>query len=104
MRRSRLRNVGEFNAGKSTIINALLGSRHLKDGITPTTDRVTLIKHNQPDEIVPSIARPQVSCARVVTIGDGLLRLHPRSPICHTAQLLPIAGIADGTATEASRA
>ena len=37
--------VGEFNAGKSSIINALLGKRHLKDGVTPTTDRVYMIKH-----------------------------------------------------------
>ena len=37
--------VGEFNAGKSSLINALLGGRHLEDGVTPTTDRVYLIKH-----------------------------------------------------------
>ena len=36
--------VGEFNAGKSSLINALLGGRHLEDGVTPTTDRVYLIK------------------------------------------------------------
>ena len=37
--------VGEFNAGKSSLINALLGKRHLREGVTPTTDRVYLIKH-----------------------------------------------------------
>lgn len=37
--------VGEFNAGKSSLINALLGGRHLEEGVTPTTDRVYLIKH-----------------------------------------------------------
>jgi small GTP-binding protein len=36
--------VGEFNAGKSSLINALLGARHLEDGVTPTTDRVYLLK------------------------------------------------------------
>ena len=36
--------VGEFNAGKSSLINALLGGRHLNEGVTPTTDRVYLIK------------------------------------------------------------
>ena len=29
--------VGEFNAGKSAFINALLGSRVLEEGVTPTT-------------------------------------------------------------------
>lgn len=38
--------VGEFNAGKSSLINALLGGRHLEDGVTPTTDRVYLIKQS----------------------------------------------------------
>jgi small GTP-binding protein len=32
--------VGEFNSGKSTLINALLGQRILPDGVTPTTQRI----------------------------------------------------------------
>jgi small GTP-binding protein len=36
--------VGEFNAGKSALINALLGEKVLTEGVTPTTTRVTLIK------------------------------------------------------------
>ena len=36
--------VGEFNAGKSALINALLGERVLPEGATPTTSRVTLVK------------------------------------------------------------
>ena len=36
--------VGEFNAGKSALINALLGARVLAEGATPTTSRVTLVK------------------------------------------------------------
>ncbi|HQF44803.1 MAG TPA: dynamin family protein, partial [Anaerolineaceae bacterium] len=31
--------VGEFNAGKSAFINALLGKQYLKEGVTPTTSR-----------------------------------------------------------------
>lgn len=34
---------GEYNAGKSTLLNALLGARIMPEGVTPTTDRVTLI-------------------------------------------------------------
>ncbi|MRR29325.1 GTP-binding protein, partial [bacterium] len=36
--------VGEFNAGKSALINAILGERVLSEGVTPTTSRVTLVK------------------------------------------------------------
>jgi len=37
--------VGEFNAGKSAVVNALLGERLLEEGVTPTTSRVALLKH-----------------------------------------------------------
>ncbi|HSB01897.1 MAG TPA: dynamin family protein, partial [Anaerolineales bacterium] len=36
--------VGEFNAGKSALVNALLGEKVLLEGTTPTTSRVTLVK------------------------------------------------------------
>jgi small GTP-binding protein len=36
--------AGEFNAGKSALINALLGEKVLAEGATPTTSRVTLVK------------------------------------------------------------
>lgn len=36
--------VGEFNAGKSALVNALLGQQVLAEGVTPTTSRVTLTK------------------------------------------------------------
>ena len=37
--------VGEFNAGKSAFINALLGQQLLEEGATPTTVRVHLLRH-----------------------------------------------------------
>lgn len=37
--------VGEFNAGKSSLINALIGADVMREGVTPTTDRVTLVQH-----------------------------------------------------------
>ncbi len=39
--------VGEFNSGKSALINALLGENILPEGVTPTTSRVTLVKWDE---------------------------------------------------------
>ena len=40
--------VGEFNAGKSAFINALLGETELaQEGVTPTTDRITVLKYGE---------------------------------------------------------
>jgi len=36
--------VGEFNAGKSAVINALLGEQVLEEGVTPTTTRIELVR------------------------------------------------------------
>ncbi len=37
--------VGEFNSGKSAFINALFGQLLLKEGVTPTTTRLHLLKY-----------------------------------------------------------
>jgi small GTP-binding protein len=39
--------VGEFNSGKSSFINALLGAHVQPEGVTPTTDRITLIRYGE---------------------------------------------------------
>ncbi len=39
--------VGEFNAGKSALINAMLGEKLLTEGVTPTTARVTLVRFGE---------------------------------------------------------
>lgn len=39
--------VGEFNAGKSAFINALLGQNLLKEGVTPTTAEVNILKYGE---------------------------------------------------------
>jgi len=44
--------VGEFNAGKSALINALAGERVMPEGATPTTSAVTLLRYGEePAEI-----------------------------------------------------
>src|ERR687895_2330303 len=37
--------VGEFNSGKSAFVNALLGAEISKEGVTPTTDRITVLRY-----------------------------------------------------------
>ena len=37
--------VGEFSTGKSSIINALIGEKVLEEGITPTTDKISIIRY-----------------------------------------------------------
>ena len=39
--------VGEFNAGKSTFINALLGEALLPEGVTPTTTRIHQLRFGE---------------------------------------------------------
>ena len=46
--------AGEFNSGKSSFINALLGERVLPEGVTPTTDRVNVLRWGpEPGEHAP---------------------------------------------------
>lgn len=42
--------VGEFNAGKSAFINALLGQKLLKEGVTPTTTQINILRHGSTKE------------------------------------------------------
>ncbi len=39
--------VGEFNAGKSAVINALLGEPFLAEGVTPTTAEIHLLRYGR---------------------------------------------------------
>ncbi len=61
--------VGEFNAGKSALINALLGERVLPEGVTPTTSKVTLLKYG--DQVN---AQPLGEDLGLVTFPLGLLK------------------------------
>jgi small GTP-binding protein len=45
--------AGEFNSGKSSFINALLGDKVVAEGVTPTTDRITLLRYaGEPSEVL----------------------------------------------------
>jgi len=61
--------VGEFNSGKSALINALLGEAFLPEGPTPTTDRVYVLAHGQ--VVAPEFVQDDV---RLVRYPAELLR------------------------------
>ena len=42
--------VGEFNAGKSAFVNALLGRQVLAEGVTPTTMRIDILRYGPTEE------------------------------------------------------
>ena len=80
--------VGEFNAGKSAFVNALLGATVLQEGVTPTTAAITVLTHGpaahsrvDPDGVV-EIAYP-AALLRDVRLVDtpgtnAILRHHER--------------------------
>ncbi len=45
--------IGEYNSGKSSLLNALLGEDFLKEGVTPTTDRINLIGYGPEPKLQP---------------------------------------------------
>ena len=61
--------VGEFNAGKSALINALLGESLLEEGVTPTTSRINLIRFGE-----DTIRTPVDDATEELTYPAPLLR------------------------------
>lgn len=61
--------VGEFNAGKSAFINAIVGSRVATEGVTPTTAQINVLQYG---ETVTEEARGPA--LRVITAPAPLLR------------------------------
>jgi small GTP-binding protein len=61
--------VGEFNAGKSAFINALLGSRVVAEGVTPTTAQINVLQYGESVE-----RHVRESHLHVITAPAPLLR------------------------------
>ncbi len=61
--------VGEFNAGKSAFVNALIGEQVLQEGVTPTTAAIHLLKYG--DQVGQEAGDDGV---RLITAPADLLR------------------------------
>jgi len=67
--------VGEFNSGKSALINALMGDRYLTEGVVPTTSQLFLVRYGEtvnrsitPDDV--AIVHLPVEWLREVNLVD----------------------------------
>ena len=92
--------VGEFNAGKSAFINALIGQVLMKEGVTPTTAVITVLEYgNTPEQAVRQanllVVKAPIEILREIRIVDtpgtnAIIREHeamtaefiPRSDLC----------------------
>jgi small GTP-binding protein len=108
--------VGEWNAGKSAFINALLGARVLEEGVTPTTSRIGIVQYGaeraqrtRPDGISETTVPTEVLRALAIVDTPGtnaVLREHEAL----TRDFLPRADLvlfvtsADRPYTESERA
>ncbi|KAJ0978825.1 hypothetical protein J5N97_014299 [Dioscorea zingiberensis] len=75
--------VGEFNSGKSTVINALLGRRYLNEGVVPTTNEITLLCYSEMD------SDQQERCERY---PDGQFICYLSAPILKEMNLVDTPG------------
>lgn len=62
--------VGEFNAGKSAFINALLGQPILREGVTPTTTRVNVLRHGEEETRVVESENLHILTAPVALLDN----------------------------------
>lgn len=62
--------VGEFNAGKSAFINALLGEKTLGEGVTPTTTQINILRFGETQERIVENEHLHVLTAPVELLTD----------------------------------
>jgi len=108
--------VGEFNAGKSAFINALLGQKLLKEGVTPTTTQINILRYGEQqerlviDENLHSLTLPVDWLAEISIVDTPGTNAIIRSHEAITSQFVPRSDLvifitsADRPFTESERA
>jgi small GTP-binding protein len=87
--------VGEFNAGKSTFINALIGAEVAPMGVLPTTATLHHLRY-APDPIARVLfATGHAPPERIVPVGDlrATLKASEGQPVRRVEILLPLASL-----------
>jgi small GTP-binding protein len=107
--------IGEFNAGKSAFVNALVGARVLEEGVTPTTTRLQILEYGetpsrQADASGADVIAAPVPFLRDINIVDtpgtnAIFREHERltSEFVPQADLVLFVTSADRPFTESER-
>lgn len=70
--------VGEFNAGKSACINALLHNDVVEEGVIPTTHQITIVRYGEPKEEPPA---------------RGILEIHYPADFLHDISIVDTPGV-----------
>jgi small GTP-binding protein len=107
--------VGEFNSGKSAVINALIGRQVLREGVTPTTAQIHVLKYGdtiaESDEHGLAVTTAPADVLREVQIVDtpgtnAIIREHERitTSFVPRADLVLFVTSADRPFTETERA
>lgn len=71
--------VGEFNSGKSTFVNSLLGLKLLREGILPTTDSIYMIRSGS-TEAQGSAAWKQVASMTLEDVKEVIVPASSNNP------------------------
>lgn len=65
--------IGEFNAGKSSFVNALIGAELLPVGVTPTTEAIELVRYSETPRRAPTLRGDSIrEWAHPHTGGQGV--------------------------------
>eukprot|EP00210_Caulerpa_lentillifera_P008584 g8188.t1 len=72
--------VGEYNSGKSSVINALLGSRFLDEGILPTTNEISLLRFSELNSMTST------------TLPDGVVERKLPAPLLQEINIVDTPG------------
>jgi GTPase SAR1 family protein len=87
--------AGEYNSGKSSLINAVLGERLLETGSLPTTDAITILSHadsdDDDDDTVNSGGRSKSDGRRPQSDGS-VLHYRVQSPLLRDLTLVDTPG------------